>query len=89
MSLPFDPADKSVKDALKASSNLSDEELDAVYEAELDGKARKSLLDGITQLREDLHAPASEEAVPSTASAKPPLIGVLGITVTVNDVPQS
>ncbi len=75
MSLPFDPAELSVKDALKASSALSDDELDALYESELDGKTRKGLLDGLTQLREDLRAAAvavvEAPAAPAVAEEAP------------------
>ena len=41
-------SDLTVKAAIKELPGLSDEELDALYDAELDGKGRKSLLDAIT-----------------------------------------
>ncbi len=57
--MSFDPTDLSVKNALEAVADFSDDELDEVYEIELDGKARKTLLDGLTELRESLREAAS------------------------------
>jgi hypothetical protein len=64
MSLPFDPNDLNAKNAIKALPGLTDEELDAVYEAELDGKARATVLHAITDSREGLvrEEEAEEEA---------------------------
>ena len=67
MSLPFDPNELSVKKALSSLDGLSDEELDALYEAELVDKSRSSLLDGLTAAREALHAPAEEEESDSSS----------------------
>jgi len=43
-----------VKAVIKELPGLSDEELDALYDDELDGKGRKSLLDAITARRDEL-----------------------------------
>ena len=67
---PFDPSSMNTKDAIKAADGLSDAELDAVYEAELDGKARKSILDKLTAMREDLRAAeAAPEETPVAIEA--------------------
>ena len=75
--MSFDPTDLSVKDALANAADLSDDELDTIYETELDGKARKTLLDGLTELREALREStalvaheAAEEAAETPAPAK-------------------
>ena len=52
--MTFDPKGMTVKAATELLSPLSDEELDALYDAELDGKGRKSLLDAITSARDDI-----------------------------------
>ncbi len=65
--MSFDPTDLSVKAALEAAADLSDDELDAIYETELDGKARKTLLDGLTDLRESLRE-STALAAPAEAS---------------------
>ena len=52
-----------VKAAIKELPGLSDEELDALYDAELDGKGRTSLLDAITSARDDIR----EEEEPESA----------------------
>ena len=52
-------SDLTVKAAIKELPGLSDEELDALYDAELDGKGRKSLLDAITSARDDIRAAAA------------------------------
>ena len=57
--MSLDPGTLTVKAAVKELAGLSDEELSAIYDAELDGKGRKSLLDEITSRRDDLR----EEAV--------------------------
>ncbi len=72
MSLPFDPSELNVKNVLDALDGLSDEELDALYEAELDGKARTSLLDGLTAAREALRAPTGTAALPAPAGEPRP-----------------
>ena len=51
-------SDLTVKAAIKELPGLSDEELDALYDAELDGKGRKSLLDAITSARDDIREAA-------------------------------
>jgi len=60
--------DLTVKAAIKELPGLSDEELDALYDAELDGKGRKSLLDAITSARDDIR----EEEEPAPVAAAPP-----------------
>ena len=61
--MSLDPSNLTVKKAIAKLAGLSDEELDALYDAELDGKGRKSLLDAITSARDDIReeAPAEEE----------------------------
>jgi len=65
MSLPFDPSDFTVANATEKLDGLSDEELDAVYEAEIVVKQRTTLLDAITAAREALRAPAPQLAAPA------------------------
>ncbi len=60
--------DLTVKAAIKELPGLSDEELDALYDAELDGKGRTSLLDAITSARDDIR----EEAEPAPVVTAPP-----------------
>jgi hypothetical protein len=68
--MSFDPSDLTVKKATEKLAGLSDEELDALYDAELDGKGRKSLLDAITSARDDIREEAAvEEEAPSPAPA--------------------
>ena len=64
--MSLDPGTLTVKAALKELAGLSDEELSAIYDAELDGKGRKSLLDEITAKRDDLReaATTTEEPAP-------------------------
>lgn len=59
--MSFDPGELTVKDATKALDGLSDEELEAVYNAELAGKGRVSLLNAVTSKRDGLResAPAA------------------------------
>ena len=68
-------SDLTVKAAIKELPGLSDEELDALYDAELDGKGRKSLLDAITSARDDIREDAEPAPVvtasPAPAAAKP------------------
>jgi len=61
--MSFDPSAVTVKEAVKQLSGLSDSELSEVYDAEMDGKGRKSLLDEITAKRDALR----EEAAPVSA----------------------
>ena len=56
-------SDLTVKAAIKELPGLSDEELDALYDAELAGKGRTSLLDAITSARDDIR----EEEEPESA----------------------
>ena len=56
-------SDLTVKAAIKELPGLSDEELDALYDAELDGKGRTSLLDAIPSARDDIR----EEEEPESA----------------------
>ena len=59
--MSFDPSAVTVKEAVKQLSGLSDSELSEVYDAEMDGKGRKSLLDEITAKRDALR----EDAAPA------------------------
>jgi hypothetical protein len=61
--MSFDPSAVTVKEAVKQLSGLSDSELSEVYDAELDGKGRKSLLDEITAKRDALREDAAPAAV--------------------------
>mgnify|MGYP003675031119 CR=1 FL=1 len=62
--MSFDPSAVTVKEAVKQLSGLSDSELSEVYDAELDGKGRKSLLDEITAKRDALREGAQSSRVP-------------------------
>ena len=68
-------SDLTVKAAIKELPGLSDEELDALYDAELDGKGRTSLLDAITSARDDIREEEEPAPVvtasPAPAAAKP------------------
>ena len=75
--MPFDPSDLTVKKATEKLGGLSDDDLSSLYDSELEGRGRKSLLDAITSARDDIReeAPAEEEApspapAPSAAPAK-------------------
>lgn len=57
--MSFDPSSLTVKKAIAKLDGLTDEELSAVYDAELDGKGRKSLLDAITSARDDIREVSS------------------------------
>ena len=65
--MSFDPGELTVKDATKALDGLSDKELEAVYNAELAGKGRVSLLNAVTSKRDNLReepeskAPAADD----------------------------
>ena len=61
-------SDLTVKAAIKELPGLSDEELDALYDAELEGKGRKSLLNAITSARDDIR----EEEEPAPVVTVPP-----------------
>jgi len=60
--MSFDPSTLTVKEAVKQLSGLSDSELSEVYDAELDGKGRKSLLDEITAKRDALREDVEPKA---------------------------
>jgi hypothetical protein len=72
--MSLDPSNLTVKKAIAKLAGLSDEELDALYDAELDGKGRKSLLDAITSARDDIReeATAEEEVAPPAPAVEPP-----------------
>ena len=67
----MDPSNLTVKKAIAKLAGLSDEELDALYDAELDGKGRKSLLDAITSARDDIREEAAEEEAPEEEAPAP------------------
>ena len=62
--MPFDPSELTVKKATKKLVGLPDDELSFLYDAELEGKGRKSLLDAITAARDEIReaAPAPKPA---------------------------
>jgi len=62
--MSFDPGELTVKRATEALVGLSDEELEAVYDAELEGRGRVSLLNAITSKRDDLREAAPSSRVP-------------------------
>tara|TARA_R110000824_G_scaffold75364_2_gene191388 strand:- start:3764 stop:4057 length:294 start_codon:yes stop_codon:yes gene_type:complete len=59
------PGDHTVKEATKLLTGLTDEELAAAYDSELEGKGRRSLLGAISAardtIREELEAVSSEK----------------------------
>ena len=63
-------SDLTVRAAVKELPGLSDEELDALYDAELDGKGRTSLLDAITSARDDIREAAEPAPVVAAPAAK-------------------
>ena len=65
--MSFDPGELSVKEAVKRLEGLSDGDLSALYDAELNGKGRKSLMDKITAKRDSLR----EGAAPVSAPGRP------------------
>ena len=60
--MSFDPSALTVKEAVKQLQGLSDDALSEVYDAELDGKGRTSLLGEITSLRDALREGAAPAA---------------------------
>ena len=71
--MSFDPSDLTVKKVIEKMHGLSDEELDALYDDELEGKGRTSLLDAITSARDDIREEdAEEEEAPAPAPAPKP-----------------
>jgi hypothetical protein len=77
--MSFDPSDLTVKKVIEKMHGLSDEELDALYDDELEGKGRKSLLDAITAARDDIREDAEEEAPAPLPAPKPvPVVEEIG-----------
>ena len=71
--MSFDPSDLTVKKATEKLVGLPDDELSFLYDAELEGKGRKSLLDAITSARDDIREEdAEEEEAPAPAPAPKP-----------------
>ena len=70
--MSFDPSDLTVKKAIEKLVGLPDDELSFLYDAELEGKGRKSLLDAITSERDDIREEAAEEEAPAPAPAPAP-----------------
>ena len=70
--MSFDPSDLTVKKVIEKMHGLSDEELDALYDDELEGKGRTSLLDAITSARDDIREEDAEEEAPAPAPAPKP-----------------
>jgi len=58
--MSFDPSALTVKEAVKQLAGLSDDALSEVYDAELDGKGRTSLLGEVTSLRDALREGAQK-----------------------------
>ena len=59
--MSFNPSGLTVKKAIAKLAGMLDEDLSAVYDAELEGKGRKSLLDAITSARDDIREVVVEE----------------------------
>jgi len=66
--MSFDPMDLTVREATARLPGLSDEELSAVYDAELEGKGRKTLLDEVTAARDSMR----EDEVEITGNVQEP-----------------
>ena len=83
MPLPFDPSDLSVANATARLGGLDAEELDALRDAELEGKNRITLITAIDEAASDLAdadaedqevaAESSTPEAPSTSSSVPPV----------------
>ena len=69
--MSFDPSDFSVKEAVKRLRGLDDSELEAVYDAEMDGRGRVSLLRDITSKRDSLREESTVEEPAPAAPAAP------------------
>ena len=69
--MSFDPSDLTVKKVIEKMHGLSDEELDALYDDELEGKGRTSLLDAITSARDDIREEDAEEEAPEEEAPAP------------------
>mgnify|MGYP003138540522 CR=1 FL=1 len=72
----FNPADHTVKEATKLLDGLSDDDLSGVYDSELEGKGRRSLLDAISAARDELREGAAEEAAEADEPEAAPPQGV-------------
>lgn len=72
--MSFDPSALTVKEAVKQLQGLSDDALSEVYDAELDGKGRTSLLGEVTSLRDALREDAAPAAVAAAPTSKRVLI---------------
>ena len=69
--MKLDPTTMTVKAAIELLAPLDDSELSAVYDLELDGKGRRSLLSAITARRDDIREDAeAEEVAPAVVVAK-------------------
>ena len=68
----FNPSDHTVKEATKLLVGLSDDDLSEVYDSELDGKGRRSLLDAISAARDELREDAAEAATEADDARSPP-----------------
>ena len=72
--MSFDPSALTVKEAVKQLQGLSDDALSEVYDAELNGKGRTSLLGEVTSLRDALREDAAPAAVAAVSTSKRVLI---------------
>ena len=81
----FNPSDHTVKEATKLLVGLSDDDLSEVYDSELDGKGRRSLLDTISAARDELREDAAEAATEADDAPEAPdaLPGYTGTETTV------
>ena len=66
----FDPSELTVKAATKLLVDLSDDELSAVYNSELEAKGRRSLLDAISAARDGLREDIAEEVLEPKVAVK-------------------
>jgi len=70
--MSFDPSDLTVKKATEKLVGLPDDELSFLYDAELEGKGRKSLLDAITAVRDEIREAAPAELIHELAHVPAP-----------------
>lgn len=73
------PGDHTVKEATKLLKGLTDEELAAVYDSELEDKGRRSLLDAISAARDGIR----EDAAAAEAEPEPESVSTTGKEVLV------